>query len=147
MQNWYLVSLSSLSCSPACSALQQRLTSLRLDSLALSSDILPHLITGSGCAIRSITLTASHSSLAAPLLCRPPLLCQACCFLPDGCTPSFPHLGIQGLLSSMPSLSSRWEVPLGVCPATPSQKPDFVLASPSHLLWLIGYSTSTARAR
>lgn len=42
--------------SPAFSALQWQLISLRLKSLALSSDILPHLVTGSGCAIRSILL-------------------------------------------------------------------------------------------
>lgn len=34
--------------SPACSVLQRQLVSLRLESLALRSDILPHLVAGSG---------------------------------------------------------------------------------------------------
>lgn len=48
--------------SPACSALQRQLVSLRLEyGLALGGDILPHLVAGSGRAIRSIALNSVSS--------------------------------------------------------------------------------------
>lgn len=83
----------------------------------------------------------SRSSLAAPLPCRPPLICQACSFLPDGRVPSSPPSSRHpehAFLNALPA-SSCWakKLSLGVCPAPPSQKPDFILSLPSHPLWLV----------
>lgn len=49
--------------SPAPSALQQQqLISLRLASLAPRSDVFPHLVTGSDCAIHSLRLSGVLAS-------------------------------------------------------------------------------------
>lgn len=105
-----------------------------------TSSIVPYGMWHHGSFGKSLTASSLRRLWLHPCFCADHVsLYQGCSFLPEDCTPSFSHLGIQGsiLYTTAPHpshiLTLGWEVPLRVLPLFLGSRTSFLVTR----LWLV----------